>query len=126
MMGPTILKLGVMGRTHSTAQCAGTIVSTSRLRSAGASGWKECSLLANKSAPSAQYIHSSITVQDASVAFVVCRTPRHALLPSAAALPLKALAGHMQMSDHDIVWRRAWLSVRWQNRPWSEGAYYSR
>ena len=48
--GPTILKLGVMGRTHSMAQCAGAIVSTSRLRSAGASGWKECSSLANKEA----------------------------------------------------------------------------
>ena len=37
-MGPTILKLGVMGRSHSAAQSTGAIVSTSLRRSTGRSG----------------------------------------------------------------------------------------
>ena len=85
--GPTILKLGVTGRTHSTAQCAGTIVSTSLLRSAGTSGLKECSLLAKGSAPSVQDIPNSIAVHKALAVQVVYRTPNYALLPSQ---PLKA------------------------------------
>ena len=80
--GPTILKLGVIGRTHSTAQCAGTIVSTSRLRSAGASGSKECSLLAKGSAPSVQTIGDPFRLHDAAVVHVVHCKPDYVLLPS--------------------------------------------
>ena len=35
-MGPTILKLGDMGRSHSAAQSTGAIVSTNLRRSSGA------------------------------------------------------------------------------------------
>ena len=94
--GPTILKLGVTGRTHSTAQCAGTIVSTSLLRSAGASGSKECSLLARCSAPSVQNIRDSIMVHDASAVHVVHCTPKYVLLPSQLLCPSR----QVQASDH--------------------------